>query len=291
MKAGGVGDRSSRCAGLLARKLRTVLTGFAVVIGVAFVVGTFVFTDTIDASFKDLFERTSEGRRRLRRRRSSRSRPTSRRRRPMPADTLEKVKAVPRRRGGRGQRLDDDVHALRQAGQADRRQRPADDRSFSSGEERFDPLDYVEGGRAADGRTRSRSTEAPPTRTASRSATRSRSPADAPAKQYKVSGIATLGDQTTSPASRSSSMHAARGAADRPATTATTSISVAADGGTTPEQLKARDRAGARAATSTCAPARRQAEKQAAGHLRRARLHPDGAARVRRRRACSSAAS
>ena len=47
--------------GLLARKLRTVLTGFAVVIGVAFVAGTFVFTDTIDASFKDLFERTSKG--------------------------------------------------------------------------------------------------------------------------------------------------------------------------------------------------------------------------------------
>ena len=47
--------------GLLARKLRTALTGFAVVIGVAFVAGTFVFTDTIDASFKDLFERTSKG--------------------------------------------------------------------------------------------------------------------------------------------------------------------------------------------------------------------------------------
>jgi len=38
--------------GLLARKLRTVLTGFAVVLGVAFVASTFIFTDTIDASFK-----------------------------------------------------------------------------------------------------------------------------------------------------------------------------------------------------------------------------------------------
>ena len=47
--------------GLLARKLRTVLTGFAVVLGVAFVAGTFVFTDTIDASFKDLFERAQKG--------------------------------------------------------------------------------------------------------------------------------------------------------------------------------------------------------------------------------------
>src|SRR5918994_504098 len=47
--------------GLWARKLRTVLTGFAVVIGVAFVSGTFIFTDTIDASFDDLFERVSKG--------------------------------------------------------------------------------------------------------------------------------------------------------------------------------------------------------------------------------------
>src|SRR5690242_18965123 len=43
--------------GLWARKLRTVLTGFAVELSVAFVAGTFVFTDTIDNSFKDLSER------------------------------------------------------------------------------------------------------------------------------------------------------------------------------------------------------------------------------------------
>ena len=47
--------------GLLARKLRTALTGFAVVIGVAFVAGTFIFTDTINASFDDLFERVAKG--------------------------------------------------------------------------------------------------------------------------------------------------------------------------------------------------------------------------------------
>src|SRR4051794_26890258 len=47
--------------GLWARKLRTVLTGFAVVLGVAFVAGTFVFTDTIDNPFKDLFERAHKG--------------------------------------------------------------------------------------------------------------------------------------------------------------------------------------------------------------------------------------
>ena len=47
--------------GLLSRKLRSVLTGFAVVIGVASVVGTLVFTDTINASFTNLFERVQKG--------------------------------------------------------------------------------------------------------------------------------------------------------------------------------------------------------------------------------------
>src|SRR3954465_11961861 len=47
--------------GLWAPKLRTGLPGFAVVLGVAFVAGTFVFTDTIDNSFKDLFERAHKG--------------------------------------------------------------------------------------------------------------------------------------------------------------------------------------------------------------------------------------
>lgn len=47
--------------GLAARKLRTTLTSIAVVLGVAFVAGTLMFTDTIDAAFKDLFERTSKG--------------------------------------------------------------------------------------------------------------------------------------------------------------------------------------------------------------------------------------
>src|SRR3954466_6684341 len=80
--------------GLLTRKLRSVLTGFAVVIGVAFVVGTLVFTDTIDASFKNLFERTQKGvafsvgaHRGVKA--AFPAPPT------MPADTLEKVKSVP----------------------------------------------------------------------------------------------------------------------------------------------------------------------------------------------------
>jgi putative ABC transport system permease protein len=80
--------------GLLSRKLRSVLTGFAVVVGVAFVVGTLVFTDTINESFTNLFERTQKG-----------VDVSIQAAQPikvqfgipptMPADTLEKVKAVP----------------------------------------------------------------------------------------------------------------------------------------------------------------------------------------------------
>src|SRR4029078_2369394 len=41
---------------LLGRKLRTVLTGFAVVLGVAMVSGTFILTDTIKAAFDQIFQ-------------------------------------------------------------------------------------------------------------------------------------------------------------------------------------------------------------------------------------------
>jgi putative ABC transport system permease protein len=42
--------------GLMARKLRTVLTSIAIVLGVAMVAGTFILTDQINAAFDDIFE-------------------------------------------------------------------------------------------------------------------------------------------------------------------------------------------------------------------------------------------
>ena len=41
--------------GLAGRKLRSVLTAFAIVLGVAMVSGTFVLTDTIDRAFHTIF--------------------------------------------------------------------------------------------------------------------------------------------------------------------------------------------------------------------------------------------
>ncbi len=42
--------------GVVAHKLRLGLTAIAIVLGVAFVSGTFVFTDTLDRAFTGLFD-------------------------------------------------------------------------------------------------------------------------------------------------------------------------------------------------------------------------------------------
>lgn len=48
-------------AGLLGRKLRTGLTAFAIVLGVAMITGTFVLTDSIDKAFDSIFTDAREG--------------------------------------------------------------------------------------------------------------------------------------------------------------------------------------------------------------------------------------
>ena len=47
--------------GLFARKMRAVLTGLAVLLGVAMISGTYVFTDTINSTFDKVFETANEG--------------------------------------------------------------------------------------------------------------------------------------------------------------------------------------------------------------------------------------
>src|SRR3954452_16559819 len=47
--------------GLLAHKFRLLLTSISIVLGVAFVAGTFVFTDTIGSVFDHLFTQTTSG--------------------------------------------------------------------------------------------------------------------------------------------------------------------------------------------------------------------------------------
>ena len=47
--------------GLLARKVRLALTALSVLLGVTFVAGTYVLTDTLDRSFQTFFDQTVEG--------------------------------------------------------------------------------------------------------------------------------------------------------------------------------------------------------------------------------------
>ena len=133
--------------GLLARKLRTALTGFAVVIGVAFVSGTFIFTDTINASFTDLFERVSKGVDVNVTAKQPVEGDFGGRIQPLPPGTLEKVEAAPRRRGGRAA-LRDEVSIFDDEGERDRRQRPAVDRVLDATRSASTPCTYVEGGPA-----------------------------------------------------------------------------------------------------------------------------------------------
>src|SRR4051794_14574825 len=176
--------------GLLTRKLRSVLTGFAVVIGVAFVVGTLVFTDTIDASFKNLFERTQQGvdvsveaRQAVK---ADFSQPPT-----MPADALEKVKAVPGVEQAEGG-VSSDGTLVDSKGKAITSNGPPTLIVSVSTEKVFEVLDYVEGSApktadevAIDRGTAKKYDWKPGSKVTVTS--------DAPAKQYTVSGIATIG--------------------------------------------------------------------------------------------------
>jgi putative ABC transport system permease protein len=177
--------------GLLTRKLRSVLTGFAVVIGVAFVVGTLVFTDTINASFKNIFERAQTGvdveveaHQAVK---ADFSAPPT-----MPASTLARVKdtpgvdAVEGGVNGNGTLLDDKGKAITSNGPPTL--------LFSAGtQKRFQALDYKQGGppKTADEVAIDRATSKKYDFTVGSKVTVQ---GDAPAKQYTVSGVATLGD-------------------------------------------------------------------------------------------------
>src|SRR4051794_6662198 len=218
----------------MARKLRTALTGFAVVIGVAFVAGTFVFTDTIDASFKDLFERTQKGtdvsvQAHLAVEEDFASPPT------MPKDTLARVQGVPGVEEAAGF-VSADGNLLDRKGDPILSNGPPTI-IVTAGPERFDPFEYTEGGppQTADEVVIDKATadkydfhEGDTVTVSGR----------APAKQYKVAGVATVGDSENLAGSRlveftlpeAQRVTGHDGYDD---------ISVAAKGGTSPEQLKA----------------------------------------------------
>jgi putative ABC transport system permease protein len=81
--------------GLLAHKLRLAATALAIVLGVSFVSGTYVLTDTITATFDQLFKQVTEGVDvAVRSQETFGGLETGQTRDPMPASLLDKVKAV-----------------------------------------------------------------------------------------------------------------------------------------------------------------------------------------------------
>jgi putative ABC transport system permease protein len=81
--------------GLSAHKLRLALTALAIVLGVGFVAGTFVLTDTINRTFTDLFEQTTKGIDVAVRTGATFPGGGNPQRAPMPASVLDQVQAVP----------------------------------------------------------------------------------------------------------------------------------------------------------------------------------------------------
>ncbi|MDA0185021.1 ABC transporter permease [Solirubrobacter phytolaccae] len=178
--------------GLLTRKLRSLLTGFAVVIGVAFVVGTLVFTDTIDESFKNLFERTQQGVdvsiERQQAVKSDFSVPPT-----MPASVLDEVKATPGVAVAEGG-VSSDGTLLDKKGKVIVSNGPPTLLISENEEKVFQNLDYEDGSRptTADQVALDRGTAKKFDFKVGDKVTVS---GRAPAKQYTVSGIATIGGQ------------------------------------------------------------------------------------------------
>jgi putative ABC transport system permease protein len=81
--------------GLLAHKLRLAATALAIVLGVSFVAGTYVLTDTISATFDNLFKQVTKGIDVAVRTNATFSSQGMEVREPMPASVLDQVKAAP----------------------------------------------------------------------------------------------------------------------------------------------------------------------------------------------------
>ena len=221
--------------GLFARKLRTALTGFAVVIGVAFVAGTFIFTDTINASFDQLFKQVSKGVDVDVTAKQPVEGDFGGRIQPLPPGTLEKVRAVPGV-AAVDPRLETQVTIFGKGGDPISSNGPPSI-VFSTNAERFDPQTYVEGHRA-DKVGEVTLDESTADHEGFKVGDRIKIAGRAPAKEYDLVGISKLGDQSSlgiksmsMPLSEVQRINATPGQLSE--------IAVAAQDGTSPEQLKA----------------------------------------------------
>jgi putative ABC transport system permease protein len=221
--------------GLFARKLRSALTGFAVVIGVAFVAGTFIFTDTINESFKDLFERVSKGVDVNVTANQPVEGDFGGRILPLPPDTLERVESAP------GVEAAEPRFEVQVAIFDEQRERVGGNGppsiAFSASEERFDPFTYVEGGPAREA-GQATIDEATADREGFAVGDSILVGGRAPASEYEITGITNVGDQRSiGIQTLSMPLEEVQRIAQQPG--AVTEVVAAAESGTSPEELKA----------------------------------------------------
>ena len=134
--------------GLLGRKLRTVLTAVAIVLGVAMVSGTYVLTDSIDQAFDAIFNETRQGSDAVITGRSAfdlsdgsgSDAPT------LDESLLATVRAVPEVQQAEGSVTSETTILIDKQGKAIVGNAPAIGFSIAEGDSPFNPLKLVEGG-------------------------------------------------------------------------------------------------------------------------------------------------
>ena len=129
--------------GLFARKTRALLTGLAVLLGVAMISGTYVFTDTINSTFDKVFEQANEGVDVVISGRSEFDTDNGPVTQEIPESLVNRVKDVPGVLVAAGNV--EDFASIFKANGDQVETRGAPPLLFSRPPERFDPLDYVEG--------------------------------------------------------------------------------------------------------------------------------------------------
>jgi len=142
--------------GLLARKLRSVLTAIAIVLGVAMVSGTLVLTDTIDKAFDSIFSSSYEqtdavisGTKLVEWSQTGKAQ--------ISPDVLRKVRALPEVEAAAGTILDisgdaNQAKILTKDGEAIQGNNPTFGLGVDPADERFNPFELVEGRWASGGR-------------------------------------------------------------------------------------------------------------------------------------------
>jgi putative ABC transport system permease protein len=129
--------------GLFARKARAMLTGLAVLLGVAMISGTYVFTDTINSTFDKVFETANEGVDVVVSGRSEFDTDQGPVAQEIPESLVNRVKDVPGVQTAAGNV--EDFASIFKANGDQVKTGGAPPLLFSRPPEQFDPLEYVEG--------------------------------------------------------------------------------------------------------------------------------------------------